>query len=549
MRSAVNMSPANRRAAIATFVKRLVAAGVSALAGVTLTGCITILPQWRPAVRITSFDAYAPIILQSGNDRFVLLEGYLPNNAGGYSSGLFLQRIDAAGRLVGSPVAVTNASSAVAVTRADAAERNGWLYVVWEQRYSNTESAIMWAKVNTTTLQPAVQTRVSEGLSHLNEQPRLAVRPNGTSVVVWKYREPNSPTTGIYYRQVQHDGVLLSSGAVLVAPVSTSCWAAGLGRPIRLTLSWDGARSQIAWIGATGVLYWREVDNLNNAPGTCFIASEGLDYAGVVESVDMAVNSLNGDSYLAWTYRRPQNAPSNRDVYYRRVKYSASGLQLCRLHGLSSSDTEDEFDVRIAAGHDVRNWAHLIWVSYPLYSARRDSIRYALVEDTNCNAAPSQVDATLYTATQFGVVAAESPQIAVAQNAVIASLRGYTVSSLRCGTNAADAVSFSFLGRHQDGLNSLIHAGLFQVAEVLDSSTNFCARVVSAQYPQQGGVRLQPMWRSDYRDDSSSHHLVISPRGLPTIAWVGRSSEVNALAVAYVAEAKFSTYLPIARRP
>ena len=124
-------------------------------------------------------------------------------------------------------------------------------------------------------------------------------------------------------------------------------------------------------------------------------------------------------------------------------------------------------------------------------------------------------------------------------------------SSFQCGSNAADAVVVSFY----DDDNNQMYAALFQAGEVLNGSS--CVPVVSAQYPNDGGLKLQKLTRIDYSSpcctDYDDHYPFISKRGLPTVAWRGREPSFSSFNTAndeiYVAEGKFSAYAPIVRRP
>ena len=106
-----------------------------------------------------------------------------------------------------------------------------------------------------------------------------------------------------------------------------------------------------------------------------------------------------------------------------------------------------------------------------------------------------------------------------------------------------------------DDTNKQMYAALFQAGEVLYNGT--CYRVVSAQYPGDGGLKLQKLTRLDYQlpndVDRDDHYPFISARGLPTVAWRGREPFNIFLGPAneeiYVAEGKFETYAPIVRRP
>ncbi|MCS7056010.1 MAG: hypothetical protein NZM18_07575 [Thermoflexales bacterium] len=600
MKALINFRPKGM-----TFVKCLIITTIFAFTSVISTGCVavTILPQWRPALKISDSASGPPIIVQSGSERFILF-GNEVLDAG---HELFLQRMDAAGNLVGSPVRLTyNAWLIEAWTRM--VELNGWLYIVWSHaRYDGGDRPIVWTKVNTATLQSVAQVEVSAGLNGFNTEPDLAVRPDGTSVVVWK--RISSPSA-IYYRQVNSNGTL-SSGFVTV---SQGCSAPEPHLSPRVTRSSGGGYSQVAWVGSDGALYWREINNVTNAPSSgCFNLSAGASYSGQVGAFDMAINPANNDSYLAWTYWN--QGSGDADIYYRRVKYmpSASPCQL-RLLSNANRDTKDSM-VRIAAGHAADNWVHLVWHHKPLSGPdRRESIRYALVRDTDCSANPTAIVATLYTAGSAYEFLDEM-QIAAARNAIIARVNATgstTMSTLaerggstqtkpgddsilkpasdhpiaaagevrapeaehaptpdsdcaanpshprcadnaietmpmtvlsgqagsaglvsRCGTYGADAVLFSFYSS-SDGL----YAGLFQVAEVIDPSTNSCVRAISALYPEQGGIRLQRLHPSE---DGEVHFSFISARGLPTIAWYGDEG-------LYVAEAKFPAHLPIVRR-
>lgn len=641
-------------AAAATLAKRLVAGGIFVFALAVLTGCITVLPQWRPTREISRQSIIqpitdtTPIIVQSGNERFILFVG-LHEEDGDYD--LYLQRMNAAGALVGNPWRLTQNSGLDDQPRM--VEQGGWLYIVWRYRPSPTVAyQVWWARVNTMTLNYAADPRhVSGGVPGDDETPDLAVRPDGTSIVVWANR---NPTSKIYYRQVFSDGIF--TGYPVIVSQGTGCenlWLFDQYSP-RVTRSWGGVFAQIAWIGINNSsggdsVYWREFNNTasngQGAPSSdCLVLSDQTNYPGREIQFDMAINLENNDSYVAWEHRN--DGSNDGDVYYRRVKFVP--FQVCKTLNLSNAIMEtDEGNVRIAAGHAVSNWVHLVWERFS-ETAGQGAIRYALVQDMDCSATPTRitpyVNATLSLPPVPANADVDSPRIAVAQNAPIVLINGAgggtlmmsaaaegdrltatttseagsppgevfderpmpsvgvegaaaaqeaentgqpvpmpdcaaepdhprcvevammealqmsalsaqassTASSVQCGTNAADAVVVSFF----DQTNGQMYAALFQAGEVRIGSN--CLIDVSALYPSNGGLRLQPLLRDDYAApnfvDRDDHFPFISARGLPTVAWRGREQNTwspffEADDEIYVAEAKLLSYAPIMRRP
>lgn len=409
----------------ATVLKRLIVGGLFAFALVVLTGCVTILPQWQATREISRQDTNqpitdtTPIIVQSGNERFILFIGATTDG----DDELFLQRMNAAGQLVGSPAQLTSNSGADDQPRM--VEQDGWLYVVW--RFGLTPSwnyQVWWARVSTATLAYAAGP-VQVSASGDSTTPDLAVRSNGTSVVVWAN---SNPTSTIYYRQVVSDGTFLS------APVIVSQGAGCAGAQYsqfspRVTRSFpSGSYAQIAWIGDNGPgsdsVYWRDFYNsLSAASSNCLVLSDSVDYPGSEIDLDMAINPANNHSYVAWTH---QNQSTNDwDVYYRRVNFTPAPCQILNLS--NAITTTSEGGVRIAAGHTVSNWVHLVWERYD-QTAGQGAIRYALVQDDDCSATPARITPSGNVALSVSPVPAgadvDLPRIAVARNAVIARANG-----------------------------------------------------------------------------------------------------------------------------
>ncbi|MDW8054101.1 MAG: hypothetical protein RMJ86_06115 [Anaerolineae bacterium] len=441
---------AERAPAAATLAKRLIVGGIFVFALAVLTGCITILPQWRPTREIgrqfssQPITGTTPIIVQSGNERFILFIGF--DESGG-DNDLYLQRMNAAGELVGSPVRLTINTGADDQPRM--VEQGGWLYIVW--RYLHTPSSsygVWWVRVNTATLYHAAgPTEVSSGVPGDNVSPDLAVRPDGTSVVVWANR---NPTSTIYYRQVISNGTLASTPVIVSQ--GPGCAPAQFAQVLpRVTRSLFGRYAQIAWIGGSSAVdssvYWREFDNNDRggagAPSSdCFRLSDGVDYAGVTSGprqFDLAINPLNGDSYVAWSHYGLASGFSSYNVYFRRVQFSPR--QVCKLLNLSNAiTTAHDLNVRIAAGHAVSNWVHLVWERFQSASAEQSAIHYALVEDTDCSASPRRIttnDVVLSRSPVPAYANVESPRIAVAQNAPIVLIRNTSGSLLVMGAAAA----------------------------------------------------------------------------------------------------------------
>lgn len=627
-------------------LKRLVIGGLLLFALTVLAGCVTILPQWRTTQEISRqqlgqpITDTTPIIAQSGNERFILFIGATTDG----DNELFLQRMNAAGELVGGPVQLTTNPGEDDQPRM--VEQDGWLYVVWRYRANPTANpTIWWARVNTTTLAYASgPVQVSLTLSGPNDTPDLAVRSTGTSVVVWANA---NPTSTIYYRQVDFNGalptapVIVSQGPGCAPPQYSQ-------RSPRVTRSYTaGNFAQIAWIGdnapASDSVYWRDFDNTTSTPSSaCLVLSNEVTYPGAEIDLDLAINPADNRSYVAWTHQN--SSTGDWDVYYRSVNFSPAPCQILNLS--NAITTTFEGGVRIAAGHSISNWVHLVWERYS-QTAGQGAIRYALVQDDSCSATPTRItpsgNVSLSPAPVPAGADVDSPRIAVARNAVIARPNGSgsstmmalsvadleekaaeaavaeaeaaagpvfderpllspaiasnaearetedtgqpaptpdcaadpqhprcaelaalgaapmttmaaqaasSTASFQCGSNAADAVVVSFF----DDTNKKMYAGLFQAGEVLNGSS--CVRVVSAQYPANGGLRLQALERNDYSApnfvDYDDHFPFISARGLPTVAWRGREPG-NFISTAndeiYVAEAKFPAYAPITRKP
>ena len=633
--------------------QRAVLLGLLAFAAIALSGCLTILPQWQPTDEIEHqtmpqvLNDRNPIVVQSGQERFILFIGDTTDG----DVDLFLQRMNAAGQLVGSPAQLTVNNGED--SQPQLAEQDGWLYLVWRYRHTPSDPyQVWWARVSTATLfYAAGPAQVNGSLTGDGHTPQLAVRPNGTTVAVWEQR--NGITGTIYYRQVNFDGTF-ASGPVIVSQ-GTGCAPAGYHqRAPRVTRSFPaGSFAQIAWIGnnADGdSVYWRNFHNTtSSASSDCLILSGPVDYAGPEIDLDMAINPSNNRSYVAWTHRN--DGSNDDDVYFRSVDYSS--LQRCDILNVSNAvTTTSEGGVRIAAGHTISNWVHLVWERFN-QTAGQGAIRYALIQDgANCAVSGQKTPTKITPSGNLSLSGApvpsgadvDSPRIAAVRNAIISrrnggsggtlmsaqadteALRteataeaeaggaGATVlderptlpagvahgaseteaqneaapatpldcaatpdhprcqelaalaesngrigplssqataaSSFQCGSNAADAIVVSFF----DDTNDQMYAALFQAGEVLNGST--CHRVVSAQYPGNGGLKLQKLTRLDYQSpddvDRDDHYPFISARGLPTVAWRGReptSVFSPANEEIYVAEGKFETYAPIVRRP
>jgi hypothetical protein len=630
--------------------QRVVLLGLLAFAAIALSGCLTILPQWQPTDEIEHqtmppvLNDSNPIVVQSGQERFILFIGDTTDG----DVDLFLQRMNAAGQLVGSPAQLTINTGED--SQPQLAEQDGWLYLVW--RYRHTPSSpytVLWARVNTATLAFAAGPVQVNGGSLIGDghTPQLAVRPNGTTVVVWEQRDGITGT--IYYRQVNFNG--FASAPVTVSQ-GTGCAPAGYHqRAPRVTRSFAGTFAQIAWIGNNAGgddVYWREFDNSWNSPSSdCLILSNPMNYPGSEIDLDMAINPSNNRSYVAWTHLN--NGSNDYDVYFRSVDHLS--LQPCDILNVSNAvTTTSEGGVRIAAGHGISNWVHLAWERFN-QTAGQGAIRYALIQDGADCAVSGQKTPTKITPTGnlslSGVPVpagadVDSPRIAAVRNAIISRYNGGSggtlmmsaqadadappvesdaeagaeatvlderptlpagvahgaseteaqneaapaapldcaatpdhprcqelaalaesngrigplssqataASSFQCGSNAADAIVVSFF----DDTNNQMYAALFQAGEVLYNGT--CYRVVSAQYPGDGGLKLQKLTRSDYQSpddvDRDDHYPFISARGLPTVAWRGREP-TSVFSAAneeiYVAEGKFETYAPIVRRP
>jgi len=631
--------------------QRAVLLGLLAFAAIALSGCLTILPQWQPTDEIEHqtfspvLNDSNPIVVQSGQERFILFIGDTTDG----DVDLFLQRMNAAGQLVGSPAQLTINTGED--SQPQLAEQDGWLYLVW--RYRHTPSSpytVWWARVSTATLSYAAgPAQVNGSLTGDGHTPQLAVRPNGTTVAVWEQRSGITGT--IYYRQVNFNGTFAS--APVTVSQGTGCAPAGYHqRAPRVTRSFpDGSFAQIAWIGNNAggdSVYWRNFHNTtSSASSDCLILSGPVDYAGPEIDLDMAINPSNNRSYVAWTHRN--DGSNDDDVYFRSVDYSS--LQRCDILNVSNAvTTTSEGGVRIAAGHTISNWVHLVWERFN-QTAGQGAIRYALIQDgANCAVSGQKTPTKITPSGNLSLSGApvpsgadvDSPRIAVARNAIISRYNGGSgstlmmsaqadaeapsvesaaeagakatvpgerpalpvgvahdaseteaqndaapaapldcaatpdhprcqelaalaesngrigplssqataASSFQCGSNAADAIVVSFF----DDTNNQMYAALFQAGEVLYNGT--CYLVVSAQYPGDGGLKLQKLTRSDYQSpddvDRDDHYPFISARGLPTVAWRGReptSVFSPANEEIYVAEGKFETYAPIVRRP
>lgn len=404
--------------------------GMFAFAALVLSGCLTILPQWQRTVEIqhsdvTELNDKNPIIAQSGQNRFILFIGDTQSG----DKELFLQRMNAAGQLVGGATKLTNNTGED--DQPQLAEQDGWLYVVW--RYKQTPSdpyAIWWARVNTTTLSYASGPTLVTTLPGDSYTPQLAVRSDGTSVVVWQQVDNNLGT--IYYRQVNSNGTF--GGAEVIVSQGPGCASASYDqRNPRVTRSYSGGGfAQVAWIGQNSggdSVYWREMDNTSNAPSTdCIVLSDGVTYAGPEIDLDLAINPGTNRSYVAWTH---QNQPGNdEDVYFRSVSFFFPG-QPCDILNVSNAvTTTSEGGVRIAAGHAISNWVHLVWERYN-QTAGQGSIRYALIQDgANCANAGQKTPTKITPSGNLSLSGlpvpptadVDSPKIAVATNAVIARL-------------------------------------------------------------------------------------------------------------------------------
>lgn len=625
--------------------KRLFVLGMLVGAATFLAGCFTILPQWRPTREISRQDSgqvitdTTPIIVASGNERFVLFIGY--TTAG--DNELFLQRMNAAGQLVGSAVQLTNNSGQD--DQPQMVEQGGWLYVVWRYRLGSNSYQTWWARVDTATLAYAAgPAHVSSPLAGDSNTPQLAVRADGTSVVVWAQE---NPTSTIYYRQVVSNATF--AGAPVIVSQGTGCASGQFSQYLpRVTRSFfSGAFSQIAWIGQSGggdSVFWREFDNTTNSPSSnCLILSDAMTYSGQEIDLDLAINPYTNRSFVAWTHLN--DVSLDGDIYVRGVEFS--NLERCDVLNVSNAvTTTHEGGVRIAAGHGISNWVHLVWERFD-QTAAQGAIRYALVQDgLDCTTSltPTKItpagNISLTIAPVPGNADVDSPRIAVATNAVIARVQGSggtllalagapaapgdagvsvegvevereerhagdedvkpalpelslpgagepqntgappalpdcqaepahprcqelaalqprlapmsaqaasAASSFQCGSNAADAVLVSFF----DDQNNRMYAALFQAGEVLYNG--ICYRGVSAQYPNDGGLKVQALTRTDYVFDHDDHYPFMSTRGLPTVAWSGREPETFLLSQAndeiYVAEAMFTAYTPIVRKP
>ena len=636
------LQPPPRRAG---WPHKLALLGLLAFAAIALSGCLTILPQWQPTDEIqhqTSSQALNdrnPIVVQSGQERFILFIGDTTDG----DVELFLQRMNAAGQLVGSPAQLTTNTGED--SQPQLAEQDGWLYLVW--RYRHTPSSpytVWWARVNTATLAYAAgPAQVNGSLTGDGHTPQLAVRPNGTTVAVWEQRDGITGT--IYYRQVNFDGTFAS--APVTVSQGTGCAPAGYHQHApRVTRSFAGIFAQIAWIGnnASGdSVYWREFNNGSSSPSSdCLILSNPVNYPGQETDLDMAINPSNNRSYVAWTHLN--DGSNDKDVYFRSVDFY---FQRCNILNVSNAvTTTSEGGVRIAAGHTISNWVHLVWERFN-QTAGQGAIRYALIQDgANCAVSGQKTPIKITPSGNLSLSGApvpsgadvDSPRIAAVRNAIISRYNGGSggtlmmsaqadadappvesdaeatvlderptlpagvahdaseteaqneaapaapldcaatpdhprcqelaalaesngrigplssqataASSFQCGSNAADAIVVSFF----DDTNKQMYAALFQAGEVLNGSS--CDRVVSAQYPGIGGLKLQKLTRSDYQSpddvDRDDHYPFISARGLPTVAWRGReptSVFSPANEEIYVAEGKFETYAPIVRRP
>ncbi len=639
----------------AVWPRRLAVLGLLAFAAAVLSGCLTILPQWQPTDEIQhqnssmALNDSNPIVVQSGQERFILFIGDTTDG----DKDLFLQRMDAAGQLVGSPAQLTINSGED--SQPQLAEQDGWLYLVWRYRHTPSDPyGVWWARVNTATLAYAAgPVQVNSGLTGDGHTPQLAVRSSMTTVVVWEQRDGITGT--IYYRQVNFNGIF-ASGPVVVSQ-GTGCAPAGYHqRAPRVTRSFTaGSFAEIAWIGnnASGdSVYWREFDNTSSSPSSdCLVLSDAVNYSGPEIDLDMAINPSNNRSYVAWTHRN--DGPNDDDVYFRSVNF-ASPPQRCDILNVSNAvTTTREGGVRIAAGHTISNWVHLVWERFN-QTAGQGAIRYALIQDgADCSVSGQKTPTKITPSGNLSLSGApvpsgadvDSPRIAAARNTIISRYNGGSgslmmnmsaqadaeappmesaaeagaeatvsderpalpfplahtateteaqddaapaapldcaatpdhprcqelaalteangrigplssqaaaaASSFQCGTNAADAIVVSFF----DDTNDQMYAALFQAGEVLYNGT--CYRVVSAQYPGDGGLKLQPLTRTDYGSpndvDRNDHYPFISARGLPTVAWRGREPAILFVSPAneeiYVAEGKFETYAPIVRRP
>jgi hypothetical protein len=627
--------------------QRVVLLGLLAFAAIALSGCLTILPQWQPTDEIQhqdssmALDDSNPIVVQSGQERFILFIGETTDG----DVDLFVQRMNAAGQLVGSPAQLTVNSGED--SQPQLAEQDGWLYLVWRYRHTPSDPyQVWWARVSTATLSYAAgPAQVNGSLTGDGHTPQLAVRPNGTTVAVWEQRDGITGT--IYYRQVNFNGTFAS--APVIVSQGTGCAPAGYHqRAPRVTRSFPaGSFAQIAWIGNNAggdSVYWREFDNSSSSPSSdCLILSNPVNYPGPEIDLDMAINPSNNRSYVAWTHRNDNS--NDDDVYFRSVDYFS--LQPCDILNVSNAvTTTSEGGVRIAAGHTISNWVHLVWERFN-QTAGQGAIRYALIQDgANCAVSGQKTPTKITPSSNLSLSGApvpsgadvDSPRIAVARNAIISRYNGgsgstlmmsaqadaeappvesaaeagaeatvpderpalpagvahgaseteaqndaapaapldcaatpdhprcqelaesngrigplssQAASSFQCGSNAADAIVVSFF----DDTNRQMYAALFQAGEVLNGST--CHRVVSAQYPGDGGLKLQKLTRLDYQSpndvDRDDHYPFISARGLPTVAWRGREPSSLFFSPAneeiYVAEGKFETYAPIVRRP
>jgi hypothetical protein len=632
--------------------QRAVLLGLLAFAAIALSGCLTILPQWQPTDEIEHqtmpqvLNDSNPIVVQSGQERFILFIGDTTDG----DVELFLQRMNAAGQLVGSPAQLTTNTGED--SQPQLAEQDGWLYLVWRYRHTPSDPyTILWARVNTAMLAYAAgPVQVNGSLTGDGHTPQLAVRPGGETVVVWEQR--NGITGTIYYRQVNFDGTFAS--APVTVSQGTGCAPAGYHqRAPRVTRSFAfGTYAQIAWIGNNAGgddVYWRELNNSSSSPSSnCLILSDAVNYAGLEIDLDMAINPFNNRSYVAWTHLN--DGSNDRDVYFRSVGYSFPPQRCDILNVSNAVTTTSEGGVRIAAGHGISNWVHLVWERFN-QTAGQGAIRYALIQDgANCAVSGQKTPTKITPSGNLSLSGApvpsgadvDSPRIAVARNAIISRYNGGSgstlmmsaqadaeappvesaaeagaeatvpderptlpagvahgaseteaqndaapapalncaatpdhprcqelaalaesngrigplssqataASSFQCGSNAADAIVVSFF----DDTNKQMYAALFQAGEVLNGSS--CDRVVSAQYPGIGGLKLQKLTRSDYQSpddvDRDDHYPFISARGLPTVAWRGREP-TSVFSAAneeiYVAEGKFETYAPIVRRP
>lgn len=406
-----------------------------------LSACLVvdIIPNWRPVAQeinhngsLDALNDSQPVVVEENGFRYVLFSGELTNNG---DTELFLQKLSLTGTVT-SLVRLTN-NVGVDIEPRMVAGGNGFLYITWTYRFSDSSPYQVWfLRVRTSDL-GIVQgpTLVSNAALSTSDSyaSQLVYSPDLNQVsVVWA---SNAPTSTIYYNRVTTSAALSPT----VVSQGTGCASAVRSQvQPRLTRSYPaGGYSQIAWVGFTGTdtdsVFWREFNNNNGQPSSnCIILSDLVTYAGLERELSLAMNPQSNRSYVGWAHTN--DGSNDGDIYLRSVDFNRNVCNLINISGAIT--TTDDRMVNIAAGHTISNWVHLTWERWSV-DAGNGAIQYNLVQD-GANCAGDSVARTPITLTanvSLGTVPTttadlDTPRIAVQTNALIARPTGSTSSLL-----------------------------------------------------------------------------------------------------------------------